>query len=34
MDNDVCKSLIREGNIEYEQPNIVELEGLDVERKS
>jgi hypothetical protein len=28
MDNDVCKSLIREGNIKYEQPNIVELEGL------
>jgi len=28
MDNNVCKSLIREGNIEYEQPNIIELEGL------
>jgi len=27
MDNDICKSLIRVGNIEYEQPNITELEG-------
>ena len=26
MSNDVCKSLIT-GNVEYEQPNIVELEG-------
>ena len=26
MDNDVCKSLIT-GNVEYEQPGIVELEG-------
>ena len=27
MSNDICKSLIRVGNIEYEQPNIIELEG-------
>jgi len=27
MDNDICKALIRQGNVEYEQPNIVELEG-------
>ncbi len=27
MDNDICKNLIRVGNIEYEQPNIIELEG-------
>jgi hypothetical protein len=27
MSNDICKSLIRVGNIEYEQPNITELEG-------
>jgi hypothetical protein len=27
MDNNICKSLIRVGNVEYEQPNIIELEG-------
>ena len=27
MSNNICKSLIRVGNIEYEQPNIIELEG-------
>ena len=27
LNNKVCKSLIRVGNIEYEQPNITELEG-------
>ena len=27
MSNDICKNLIRVGNIEYEQPNIIELEG-------
>ena len=27
MSNDICKSLIRVGYIEYEQPNIIELEG-------
>ena len=26
MSNDVCKSLIT-GNVEYEQPGIIELEG-------
>ena len=27
LDNKICKSLIRDGNVEYEQPGITELEG-------
>jgi hypothetical protein len=27
MDNDVCKDLITNGNVEYEVPNITEIEG-------
>ena len=27
MANDVCKDLIQNGNVEYEVPNITEIEG-------
>ena len=27
LSNEVCRDLIRSGNVEYEQPEITELEG-------